>query len=85
MGTAIPTKVVGMLVVSTLPTKVVGMQANKQIQEEMGSYIHFVERQINFMKTLEQKTLTFLGLQTLFSLVSEVDKVKDLVFCYKLQ
>ena len=49
VGTAIPTKVVGMLVVSTLPTKVVGMQANKQIQEKKGSYIRFVERQINFM------------------------------------
>ena len=29
---ALPTKVVGMLVVSDLPTKVAGMQASKQIQ-----------------------------------------------------
>ena len=29
----VPTKVMGMLVVSALPTKVVGMQASNQIQE----------------------------------------------------
>ena len=33
VGTAVPTKVVGMLLVSALPTKVVGMQVSKQIQE----------------------------------------------------
>ena len=32
MGNAVPTKVVGMLVVSAVPTKVVGMQADHQYQ-----------------------------------------------------
>ena len=36
-GIAVPTKVVGMLVVSALPTKVVGMQAYNQIQESEGT------------------------------------------------
>ena len=33
VGIAVPTKVVGMLVVLAIPTKVVGMQASNQIQE----------------------------------------------------
>ena len=32
-GMAVPTKIVGMLVVSALPKNVAGMQAHKQIQE----------------------------------------------------
>ena len=33
VGIAVPTKVVGILVVSALPTEGVGMQANNQIKE----------------------------------------------------
>ena len=52
VGIAVPTKVVGMLVVLGLPTKVVGMQASNQIQESKWSNFHLVDCQINFMKTL---------------------------------
>ena len=52
VGIAVPTKVVGMLVVLALPTKVVGMQASNQIQESKWSNFHLVDCQIHFMKTL---------------------------------
>ena len=54
---ALPTKVVGMLVVSALPTKVVGMQASNQIQESKWSNFHLVDCQIHFMKTLATEFL----------------------------
>ena len=40
VGIAVPTKVVGMLVVLALPSKVVGMQASNQIQESKWSNFH---------------------------------------------
>ena len=40
VGIAVPTKVVGMLLVLALPTKVMGMQARNQIQESKGSDFH---------------------------------------------
>ena len=43
VGIAVPTKVVGMLVVLALPTKVVGMQASNQIQESNWSNFHLVD------------------------------------------
>ena len=49
---ALPTKVLGMLVVLALPTKVVEMQASNQIQESQWSNFHLVDCQIHFMKTL---------------------------------
>ena len=58
MGIAVPTKVVEMLVVvgSALPTKVVGMQASNQIQESKWSNFHLVDCQINFMQTWQQSS-----------------------------
>ena len=53
VGIAVPTKVVGMLVVLALTTKVVRMLASNQIQESKWSNFHLVDCQINFMKTLE--------------------------------
>ena len=78
VGIAVPTKVVGMLVVLALPTKVVGMQASNQIQESQWSNFHLVDCQINPGNRLpmDQKSLTNIRLQALiiplFSLVSEV-------------
>ena len=56
VGIAVPTKVVGMLVISALPTKDVGMQASKKIQESMWSKFHLVNCQINFMKPWQQSS-----------------------------
>ena len=66
MGIAVPTKVVEMLVVvgSALPTKVVGMQASNQIQESKRSNFHLVDCQIHFMKTHASEELDH---TTLFS------------------
>ena len=47
MGIAVPTKVVGMLVVLALPTKVAGMQASNQIQESKWSNFHLVDCQLH--------------------------------------
>ena len=64
MGIAVPTEVVGIIVVSALPTKVVGKQGSNQIQESMGSNFQLHENPGSRV-LMEQKIWTNIGLKAL--------------------
>ena len=90
MGIAVPTKVVGMLVVSALPTKVVGMQAVNQIskiQEQKGSNIELSDQlsSVHFTWNRGLRLQALIRLLESRALIREVEKVQELVFSDKLK